>query len=179
MEDIDEKLERKIEQKLEERLGTSENSTFREDFYSGSEMEKDDGQDPEKVDRETLKQEIMQELQEERRQEKQDIPPSLESDKISRRSFLKMLGIGTGGLALASSTSADFGQVLASTQGTSDIDADTVDGQEASQLDGGGNADQVDGFDIQKNGTNDTNGVINFNTNQKTITIDGTFVTKP
>jgi hypothetical protein len=67
-----------------------------------------------------------------------------------------MLGIGTGGLALSSSAAGLF--KITDQPQTSTINADTIDN-----------------FDIQKNG-NDTNGVINFNTNQKTITIDGTLI---
>ncbi len=45
-----------------------------------------------------------------------------------------MAGVGLGSLALVSPVSGAWGQVLASTQGTSDIDADTVDGKDASEL---------------------------------------------
>jgi hypothetical protein len=110
VDDLEQRVERKIDKKLLERSDTGE------------------------LDREAVKQEIISELKEEQAGQRQGWLESMDTDSVSRRSFLKMLGLGTGGLALASSASADFGQVLASTQGTSDINADSVDGKDASDL---------------------------------------------
>jgi hypothetical protein len=52
------------------------------------------------------------------------------SENISRRKFLKMAGLGAGVIGLSSATSA-WSILQPSSQGTSDIDADTVDGSEA------------------------------------------------
>ncbi len=51
-----------------------------------------------------------------------------EENSISRRSFLKMTGLGLGGLALSSAVSSAWGQVQASSQGKSDVDASTLNG---------------------------------------------------
>lgn len=57
----------------------------------------------------------------------------LEEDDLSRRSFLKALGLGVGGLALSSSA-AGWSLFRPKSQGTSDIDAETVDAVQASKL---------------------------------------------
>jgi hypothetical protein len=54
-------------------------------------------------------------------------------------------------------------------------DTDAQNAVDGANININGNADTVNNFDIQKNG-NDTNGVINFNTNNNQITIDGTRV---
>lgn len=110
MDDLEQRVERKIDKKLLEKSDSGE------------------------LDQEAVKQEIINELKEEQAGQRQGWLETMDTDSVSRRSFLKMLGLGTGGLALASSASADFGQVLASTQGTSDINADSVDGKDASDL---------------------------------------------
>ncbi len=51
---------------------------------------------------------------------------------ISRRDFLKMLGMSAGTVGLISGTSAAWGQLRASSQGLSDVDADEVDGHHLS-----------------------------------------------
>lgn len=87
------------------------------------------------VDREELKQEILEELEEKSDKEKGLLLNKLQHSKISRRSFLKALGIGAGGLALSSSAAAGlftFGPNK--NTGPDAINADTVDGKDASQL---------------------------------------------
>ncbi|MFT4892598.1 MAG: hypothetical protein ACI8Z7_000379 [Candidatus Nanohaloarchaea archaeon] len=86
-------------------------------------------------------QEIKQELQQvkERNRELEQKIEQQESGKtetaeekrnISRRKFLKMAGLGAGAIGLSSATSA-WSILQPSSQGTSDIDAETVDGSEA------------------------------------------------
>lgn len=56
-----------------------------------------------------------------------------ENKNISRRKFLKMAGLGAGAIGLTSATSA-WSILQPSSQGTSDIDTDKVDGSEAADL---------------------------------------------
>jgi hypothetical protein len=176
-------------------------------------------------ERRKLKQNILKQVrQNKREEEKEEAETGVDKD-LTRRKFLKMLGIGTGGLALSSSAAGLF--KITDQPQTSTINADTIDGNQASnfatandlsnhagvtgahhtkytdenaqdavgtilgsnlnyddtnnnislnQGSGSGlDSDQVDGFDIQKNGNN-TNGVINLDTNNNTITVDGDIV---
>lgn len=77
--------------------------------------------------------EIFEDLSEE---EKKGMIDQVKEKEMSRRSFMKALGAGAGGLALTSMASGAWGQWVASSQGVSDIDADTVDGVEAADLGG-------------------------------------------
>jgi hypothetical protein len=72
-----------------------------------------------------------------------------EKRNISRRKFLKMAGLGAGAIGLSSATSA-WSILQPSGQGTSDIDADTVDGSGAAGLIQASEAD--DGGDITQYG---------------------------
>ncbi|NMJ76764.1 twin-arginine translocation signal domain-containing protein [Nanohaloarchaea archaeon] len=154
-------------------------------------------------ERRKLKRNILKQVRQDRKEEGEEGNTDADRD-LTRRKFLKMLGIGTGGLALSSSAAGLF--KITDQPQTSTINADTIDGNQASNfatandlsnhagvtgahhtkytdtdaqnaVDGAnininGNADTVDNFDIQKNGS-DTNGVINFSTDRERITIDG------
>ncbi len=77
--------------------------------------------------RDRIAQEIIRNLEKERQKKK-----ILESRRINRRDFLKLLGLGAGTIGLASGTAGAWGQLRASSQGLSDIDADEVDGHHLS-----------------------------------------------
>ncbi|MFT4892874.1 MAG: hypothetical protein ACI8Z7_000662 [Candidatus Nanohaloarchaea archaeon] len=53
---------------------------------------------------------------------------------ITRRSFLKKLGLGVGGLALTSQFTGAWSLIQPSKEGVSDIDADTVDGTDREDI---------------------------------------------
>jgi hypothetical protein len=92
------------------------------------------------------KQKMKKELRQEIRQENNTETEEKDSDSmLSRRQFMKTAGLGIGALSLSSLTSA-WSILQPSSQGTSDI-----------------GADKVDGYDIQKNGT-DGSKIINFKT---------------
>jgi hypothetical protein len=93
------------------------------------------------------------------KQESKETDTVEENKNISRRKFLKMAGLGAGAIGLSSATSA-WSILQPSSQGTSDIDADTVDGSEAagfiqaSETDNGGDITHyrsVDGADSRRN----------------------------
>lgn len=92
--------------------------------------------------KEEMKEEVKQEIK--RESEEQNLENSKNS-MLSRRQFMKTAGLGIGALSLSSLTSA-WSILQPSSQGTSDI-----------------GADKVDGYDIQKNGA-DGSGIINFKT---------------
>ncbi len=106
----EEELDRKVERLIDEKVGEDE-----------------------QIDREELKKEIMEELEDESRYQEKDAV-DLDEEKISRRDFLKIIGIGAGGITLSSSVAGAWAQLRASSQGLSDIDADTVDGNHASDF---------------------------------------------
>lgn len=58
----------------------------------------------------------------------------IKNSGMSRRKFLKTLGLGAGGLALSSQAAAAWSLWQPANKGNSDIDADTVDGKHASDL---------------------------------------------
>lgn len=105
----EEEIEQLIERKVEEKLEEKQ-------------------QEKEKSNQNLIDQKIDREIQ----QQKEDG----ENPGLDRRSFLKTLGVAAGGLALTSSTTA-WSIIQPLTDGKSEIDADTVDGQEASELGGG------------------------------------------
>jgi hypothetical protein len=106
-------------------------------------------------ERRKLKRNILKQVRQDRKEEEEEGNTDADRD-LTRRKFLKMLGIGTGGLALSSSAAGLF--KITDQPQTSTINADTVDN-----------------FDIQKNGS-DTNGVINLDTNSNRITVDGALI---
>lgn len=86
-----------------------------------------------KVDTEDIKQKIIEELSNSQKQE-YDSLGKLKS--ISRREFIKTLGLGAGGLALSSQVAGAWSLWQPQNKGKSDINADKVDGNDASQLGG-------------------------------------------
>ncbi|MDY6771334.1 MAG: twin-arginine translocation signal domain-containing protein [Candidatus Nanohaloarchaea archaeon] len=88
-----------------------------------------------KVDKEDLKHEFINRMEEMEEDRRETFISQLRDAKISRRNFMKILGIGAGGLALSSTASgASWGLFQPLTSGTSDVNADQLDGFEASQL---------------------------------------------
>lgn len=109
---MEEELEQRVEQLIEEKTGDEE------------------------VDREQLKQEIIEELDSKSEEEKKSLVEKVSKGNVSRRDFLKTLGLGAGGLALSSSVAAPWSLWRPENKGPSGIDADTVDGKESDQLGG-------------------------------------------
>lgn len=71
-----------------------------------------------------------------REKESEDSKTGIEDDQeMSRRKFLKLAGLGAGGLALTSSTAAvNWGILQKPSQGKSDVDAEKLDGKNADEL---------------------------------------------
>lgn len=110
---MEEKLEQRVEELIDEKTG-----------------------DEEDVDREQLKQEILEELDSRSEEERKSLVEKVSKGKVSRRDFLKTLGLGAGGLALSSSVAGGWSLWRPQKKGVSDINADTVDGKNASELGG-------------------------------------------
>lgn len=98
--------------------------------------EKIEGREGSGIDKEQLKQEILGDLEDRSEDEKGMMLNKLQHSKISRRKFLKALGLGAGGLALSSQAAAAWSLWQPKNKGVSDINADTVDGKNASELGG-------------------------------------------
>lgn len=62
------------------------------------------------------------------------IREAYQAGEISRRDFIKLLGVGVGLATTASTGAAGWTKVQPENQGTSGIDADTIDGAHASEL---------------------------------------------
>ena len=95
---------------------------------------------------------MKKELRKEIRQENNTETEEKDSDSmLSRRQFMKTAGLGIGVLSLSSLTSA-WSLIQPSSQGTSDIDADTVDGSQAGDIGSSiaaENPSEVDMYDVQ------------------------------
>lgn len=113
---LNQKLEEEIDKLVEQKLD-----------------EKEVGGDREEL-KEEIREEVIESLEEKSEKDKRSLIAGLKTSSISRRDFLKTLGLGAGGLALASSGAASWAKWTPLSDGTSDIDADTVDGNEASNL---------------------------------------------
>ncbi|WP_414836478.1 twin-arginine translocation signal domain-containing protein [Candidatus Nanohalococcus occultus] len=93
---------------------------------------------------------IDRKVEERMKQEKQsdnleaDESSQQENEGISRRGFLKTLGLGAGALTFSSLVSG-WSIIQPQNSGTSEIDADTVDGLHASEIGGGAYGDGSDG----------------------------------
>ncbi|MFQ3275519.1 MAG: hypothetical protein ACI9SF_000671 [Candidatus Nanohaloarchaea archaeon] len=79
-----------------------------------------------KEKKEEMKEEVKQELQTENSNSQDEIS---DNSVLSRRQFMKTAGLGIGALSLSSLTSA-WSILQPSSQGTSDIDADQLDGND-------------------------------------------------
>jgi hypothetical protein len=101
IEKLDEKIEELVEKRVEQRM-----------------QEK----------KEEMKEEVKQELLQNKEPESSE--EGSKSSVLSRRQFMKTAGLGIGALGLSSMTSA-WSILQPSSQGTSGIDADTVDGLQA------------------------------------------------
>lgn len=86
--------------------------------------------------KEEVQEEILQELDKKAEKEQENILDRLKQGEVSRRDFLKLLGLGGGGLALSSAVSGFMPPWKPPSMGTSSLDADTVDGKHASDLGG-------------------------------------------
>lgn len=115
----EEKVEQKIEEKIEEVI---------EDKVEGEETNEFIGQ--------KLEEKLKEKAEEMDQEEKKGLVEKVKEKSVSRRDFMKMLGLGAGGLAFSSAASADLFKILPPEKGTSDVDADTVDGENASSLGG-------------------------------------------
>lgn len=84
--------------------------------------------------REQIKEELKQEIERTHVDKEKALLNKFKDAKVSRRNFLKTIGIGAGGLALSSTASAFMDPWRPKSQGLSDIDADMVDGKHASDF---------------------------------------------
>ncbi len=107
-EEIKQKLQHRINQLVEKKLDENEISGSRDEIVN----------------------EIARNLK------KQTSPPKLvqnsRPERIDRRDFLKLLGMSAGTIGLISGAAGAWGQLRASSQGLSDVDADEVDGHHLS-----------------------------------------------
>ncbi len=79
--------------------------------------------------REEITQQIVSNLKQADRRQRQQL---FNHRDISRRDFLKLLGMSAGTIGLVSGASGAWGQLRASSQGVSDVNADEVDGHHLS-----------------------------------------------
>ncbi|MFB6159084.1 MAG: twin-arginine translocation signal domain-containing protein [Candidatus Nanohalobium sp.] len=84
-------------------------------------------------ERQQLKDRLLDLFEDLSEEEQKGMLDQVKEKEMSRRSFLKTLGVGAGVLGLAS-TGAGWSLIQPQSQGVSDIDADTVDGMNASSL---------------------------------------------
>lgn len=136
-EEVEEKIDRKIEQKVDEKL---------EKVLDGEADSELDAK---------VKQRLEERLEEMSESGKKSLLDRINDKKITRRNFLKVLGLGAGGLTLSSTAAAGLFKITKPSV-TSAVDADTVDGKEASEI--GGSVSQAKNYSKTANLSIDNNG---------------------
>ncbi|MFB6100596.1 MAG: twin-arginine translocation signal domain-containing protein [Candidatus Nanohalobium sp.] len=101
-------------------------------------MPEEDGENFEDIDMPERLEELVEQKVEKRLEEKlekrktsgetKEAEKDVENEKVSRRSFIKMLGVGAGTLALSSSVTGAWSLIQPANQGSSGVNAETVDG---------------------------------------------------
>lgn len=81
-----------------------------------------DSQSTEDIEK-LIEKKLEEKLREKKKTEEKE---STRKNQVSRRKFLKMLGLGAGGLALSSSAAGAWSLVQPAGQGTSDVEAETA-----------------------------------------------------